>query len=221
MYNFGGGGHGGNPDTDGLSNAPSSIGISKIQPVEVLESYYPIVFERYGLNERSAGPGRRRGGFGTDYVFRLLRGEGTLSVLGDRGKFPPFGVAGGGPATVGHVTIRRGGRDEIPAQLTKADGIQLRPGDSVRVQSPGGGGYGDPLEREPSLVARDVEREYIAAEDARRDYGVVVRGDGTVDEEATARCRASAGAAQVDGPSRFPHAHGPATAPASRRHREP
>jgi N-methylhydantoinase A/oxoprolinase/acetone carboxylase beta subunit/N-methylhydantoinase B/oxoprolinase/acetone carboxylase alpha subunit len=191
MYNFGGGGHGGNAETDGLTNAPSSIGISKIQPVEVLESYYPIVFERYGLNERSAGPGRRRGGFGTDYVFRLLRGEATLSVLGDRGKFPPFGVAGGGPAAVGHVTFRRGGREEVPPQLTKADGVQLRPGDSARVQSPGGGGYGDPLEREPWLVSRDVEREYITAEDARRDYGVVVRGDFSVDEEATERLRAS------------------------------
>ncbi|HUO63286.1 MAG TPA: hydantoinase B/oxoprolinase family protein [Terriglobales bacterium] len=191
MYNFGGGGHGGNPETDGLTNAPSSIGISKIQPVEVLESYYPIVFERYGLNERSAGPGRRRGGFGTDYVFRLLRGEATLSMLGDRGKFPPFGVAGGGPAAVGHVTFRRGGREEIPPQLTKADGVELRPGDSARVQSPGGGGYGDPLEREPRLVSRDVEREYITVEDARRDYGVVVRGDFSVDEEATERLRAN------------------------------
>ena len=70
-------------------------------------------------------------------------------MLGDRGKFPPFGVAGGGPAAVGHVTFCRGGREEIPPQLTKADGVELRPGDTVRVQSPGGGGYGDPREREP------------------------------------------------------------------------
>ena len=190
MYNFGGGGHGGNPETDGLTNATSSIGISKLQPVEILESYYPVLFDRYALRERSAGAGRRRGGFGTDYSFRLLRGEAELAVLGDRGKFPPFGVAGGGPAVVGQVTFCRGGREERPPQLTKADGVHLRPGDGVRIQSPGGGGYGDPLEREPWLVARDVEREYITAEDARADYGVVVRPDLSVDEPATETLRA-------------------------------
>ena len=71
------------------------------------------------------------------------------------------------------------------------DGVHLRPRDSARVQSPGGGGYGDPLDREPALVSRDVEREYITTEDARRDYGVVMRGDVSVDEEATGRLRAS------------------------------
>ncbi len=185
MYNFGGGGHGGNPETDGLTNATSSIGISKLQPVEVLESYYPVVFDRYGLRERSAGAGRRRGGFGTDYVFHLLRGDGDVAVLGDRGKFPPFGVAGGGPAMVGEVAFCRDGREERPRQLTKADGVALRPGDTVRIQSPGGGGYGNPLDREPSLVARDVERQYITREDAQADYGVVLRADGTVDQTAT------------------------------------
>jgi N-methylhydantoinase B len=195
MYNFGGGGHGGNPETDGLTNAPSSIGISKIQPIEVLESYYPIVFDRYGLHDGSAGAGQCRGGFGTDYSFHLLRGEADLTMLGDRGKFPPFGVAGGGPASLGRVTFYLDGRDEIPPQLTKADGVHLRPGDRVRVQSPGGGGYGDPLDRDPSLVARDVEREYFSAADARRDYGVVVGPDFTVIEPDTGTLRASMRAA--------------------------
>jgi N-methylhydantoinase B len=191
MYNFGGGGHGGNPETDGLTNACSSIGISKIPPVEVLEGYSPIRFEHYALRERSAGAGRRRGGFGTDYSFRLLRGEAELGLLGDRGKFPPFGVAGGKPAAVGEVTFTRSGQTERPPQLTKADGVQLRPGDTVRVQSPGGGGYGDPLDREPWLVARDVRRAYITIEDAREDYGVVLRPDLSVDEAATVALRAS------------------------------
>lgn len=190
LYNFGGGGHGGNPESDGLTNACSSIGISKIPPVEVLESRYPILFERYALRERSAGAGRRRGGFGTDYEMRLRRGEADLSLLGDRGKFPPFGVAGGQPATVGQVAILRDGREERLPQLTKADGVPLRPGDGVRVQSPGGGGYGDPLEREPWLVARDVERGYVTSDDARSDYGVVLRPNLRVDDDATERLRA-------------------------------
>jgi N-methylhydantoinase B len=81
MYLFSGGGYGGWWRTDGLTNGCSSVGISKTQPVEILEQHYPILFDRFALREGSGGAGRHRGGFGVDYQVRLLRGEAKASFL--------------------------------------------------------------------------------------------------------------------------------------------
>jgi N-methylhydantoinase B len=189
MYQISGGGYGGNADHDGLSNGCSTIGISKSQPVEVMEQYYPILFKRYALHDGSGGAGERRGGLGLHYEVELLRGEARASFVMDHGRFGPPGVLGGGDGGANLVKVHRGGGTLIPEHLSKDQDIPLRPGDRVEVMTPGGGGYGDPLARSAALVVRDVGRGYYTAEQARALYGVVLRADGAVDEAATTKLR--------------------------------
>jgi len=174
MYVFSGGGYGGSAEDDGLTNGCSTIGISKTQPTEVLEQHYPVLFERYALRERSGGAGKTRGGFGVDYKIRVRRGEALLSFLMDHGRFGPPGLFGGRDGAPNEVIVHREGGDYVSPHLSKDEDIRLVAGDSITVRTPGGGGYGDPRRRDPALVARDVARGYLTAEDAARDYAVVV-----------------------------------------------
>ena len=174
MYVFSGGGYGGSGDGDGLTNGCSTIGISKTQPTEVLEQHYPILFEQYALRERSGGAGRTRGGFGVDYKIRMRRGEALLSFLMDHGRFGPPGMLGGRDGAPNEVTVTRQGGDYVSPHLSKDEDIRVVAGDAVTVRTPGGGGYGDPWQRDPALVARDVARGYLTADDASSDYGVVL-----------------------------------------------
>ena len=174
MYVFSGGGYGGSGDGDGLTNGCSTIGISKTQPTEVLEQHYPVLFERYALRERSGGAGRTRGGFGVDYKIRVRRGEALLSFLMDHGRFGPPGMLGGRDGAPNEVTVSRQGGDYVSPHLSKDEDIRVVAGDAITVRTPGGGGYGDPWQRDPALVARDVARGYLTADDASADYGVVL-----------------------------------------------
>lgn len=160
MYNFSGGGYGGWWAGDGISNGCATIGISKSQPVEVLELRHPVLFEHYALREGSAGPGKYRGGLGVSYRMKLLRGTGTASFLMDHGRQGPPGTLGGQAGAPNKITISRGGRIEIPEHLSKGEGYVLRPGDWIDVNTPGGGGYGDPRERDPSRIERDRKNGY-------------------------------------------------------------
>jgi N-methylhydantoinase B len=156
MYQISGGGYGGNIGHDGLSNGCSTIGISKAPPVEIMEQQFPVLYRRYALHEGSGGAGRHRGGLGLDYEIELLRGTARASFVMDHGRFGPPGVLGGGPGAPNRVEVIRGGETFIPEHLSKAQGIDLRPGDRVRVRTPGGGGYGDPAERDPTATAEDI-----------------------------------------------------------------
>lgn len=189
MYQISGGGYGGNADHDGLTNGCSTIGISKSQPVEVLEQYYPVLFRRFALREGSGGAGAQRGGFGVHYEVELLRGEAKASFVMDHGRFGPPGVQGGGDGAPNVVRVHRGGEVLVPEHLSKDQDIPLHAGDRVEVMTPGGGGYGDAFARDPVLVARDVGRGYYTAEEAYRLYGVTLAADGGVDEAATAALR--------------------------------
>jgi N-methylhydantoinase B len=190
MYQISGGGYGGNADHDGLSNGCSTIGISKSQPVEVLEQYYPVLFRRFALREGSGGAGRHRGGFGVHYEVELLRGEARASFVMDHGRFGPPGVLGGGDGGANVVKIHRGQTVTIPEHLSKDQDIPLKVGDRVEVMTPGGGGYGDPFAREPALVAGDVARGYYSDAEARALFGVALDADGGVDLAASAALRA-------------------------------
>jgi N-methylhydantoinase B len=202
MYVFSGGGYGGSFDGDGLTNGCSAIGISKIPPVEVCEQRYPVLFEEYALREGSAGAGRHRGGYGVAYRTRLMRGDGVASFMMDHGRFGPPGVLGGQPGAPNEIVVGRDAEEIRPAHWSKDEDLALRPGDWVQVRTPGGGGYGNPLERDPALVLRDVRRGYLTAAEAAEQYGVVVResnGDDPspgradaleLDVEATAASRA-------------------------------
>ena len=189
MYQISGGGYGGNCDHDGLSNGCSTIGISKSQPVEVLEQYYPILFRRFALREGSGGAGKHRGGFGVHYEVELLRGEARASFVMDHGRFGPPGVVGGADGGPNVVKVHRGRETLIPEHLSKDQDIPLQVGDRVEVMTPGGGGYGDPFARDPALVARDVRRGYYTAAEVRALFGVALGADGAVDAAATAAMR--------------------------------
>ncbi len=190
MYVFSGGGYGGSAEDDGLTNGCSTIGISKTQPAEVLEQHYPILFEQYALRERSGGAGRTRGGFGVDYKVRIRRGEALLSFLMDHGRFGPPGLFGGKDGAPNEVVVERQGTSYRSPHWSKDEDIRVGAGDTVHVRTPGGGGYGDPLTRDPELVRRDVARGYFTVEDAARDYGVVVTGEPLgVDRDGTERLR--------------------------------
>jgi N-methylhydantoinase A/oxoprolinase/acetone carboxylase beta subunit/N-methylhydantoinase B/oxoprolinase/acetone carboxylase alpha subunit len=162
MYIFSGGGYGGFPGGDGISNGCSSIGISKTQPVEVLEQNFPILFDTYALREGSAGAGQWRGGFGLDYKVRLLRGEASASFMMDHGRTGPAGLLGGADGAMNDIEVCLGGRSERPQYGSKGAGYALSPGDWVRVLTPGGGGYGDAQERDPALAVRDKRRGYLS-----------------------------------------------------------
>jgi N-methylhydantoinase B len=190
MYQISGGGYGGNADHDGLSNGCSTIGISKSQPVEVLEQYYPVLFRRFALREGSGGAGQHRGGFGVHYEVELLRGTARASFVMDHGRFGPPGVEGGGEGGRNIVKVHRGGQTLIPEHLSKDQDIPLAVGDRVEVMTPGGGGYGNPFARDPDAVVRDVRRAYYTRQEAEALFGVALGPEGGLEEAATEALRA-------------------------------
>ncbi|WP_153769083.1 hydantoinase B/oxoprolinase family protein [Labrenzia sp. CE80] len=172
MYQISGGGYGGNSDHDGLANGCSTIGISKAPPVEIMEQQFPVLYHRYALREGSGGAGKQRGGFGLDYEIELLRGHATASFVMDHGRFGPQGALGGEDGMPNSVVVWQGGKAIVPEHLSKAQDIPLKPGDRVRVGTPGGGGYGDPTERDPKLIAEDVRLGRYSAAQAAELFGV-------------------------------------------------
>ncbi|MEL6236439.1 MAG: hydantoinase B/oxoprolinase family protein [Pseudomonadota bacterium] len=190
MYQLSGGGYGGNLREDGLSNGCSTIGISKAPPVEIMESRFPVLYRRYALRDGSGGAGAQRGGFGLDYEIELLRGAARASFVMDHGRFGPPGVLGGGDGAPNQVAVWQGGTRHVPLHLSKAQDIPLAPGDRVEVRTPGGGGYGDPLQRDPARVAEDVRLGYYTPDAARALFGVVLL-DGKPDLAATEAERAA------------------------------
>lgn len=184
------GGIGARPHLDGENALINYMGNCSSQPVEVWESMYPLRISQYRLRPDSAGPGRRRGGFGLEVSYEAVESGLQASVFTERQRFAPFGLAGGQPASLGRYFIRRG--DERIPIPTKTSGLWLRAGDGIDVESAGGGGYGDPFEREPELVAQDVREGLVSVEAAALEYGVVVSPEGTLDLAATGRRRDAA-----------------------------
>lgn len=168
MYQISGGGYGGFAGGDGIANGCSTIGISKAPPVEIMEQKFPVLYRRYALHEGSGGAGKHRGGLGLDYEIELLRGTAHASFVMDHGLTGPQGVLGGGDGAVNRVEVMRDGKVLVPEHLSKAQDIALAPGDSVRVRTPGGGGYGNPAERDPERVAEDLRLGRYLAEDIQR-----------------------------------------------------
>ena len=192
LYLISGGGYGGSAGGDGISNGCSTIGISKTTPLEVVEQRYPVLFEEYALHEGSGGAGARRGGVGVRDKVKLRRGAARASFVMDHGRVGPQGALGGADGGVNKVLVTRGGRAYVPPHLSKDQDIEIGPGDTVEVSTPGGGGYGDPLARDPALVARDVARGYYTVAQAAERFGVVLGSAGRVDQSATSARRGRA-----------------------------
>jgi N-methylhydantoinase B len=171
MYQISGGGYGGSSTGDGLSNGCSTIGISKSPPVEVMEQAFPVLYRHYALHEGSGGAGKHRGGFGLSYEIELLRGEARASFVMDHGRTGPLGALGGADGGVNRVTVIRGGEAHVPPHLSKEQDIPLKAGDRVQVNTPGGGGYGEPGERDRALVERDVALGYYSRAEASAKFG--------------------------------------------------
>ena len=192
MFCFFGGGLGGNPDGDGLNHGNNPISTATIPPLEILESLYPVMFTQWALRPDSGGPGQHRGGLGAIYELTTLSESGAeVFLLGERGKYPPFGVNGGQTAALNRFVYETDVGERIPALVSKITDVRIKPGQKVRLETPGGGGFGDPAARDPARVARDVRLGYVSPEAARRDYKVELTRDGAVDDAATASQRAS------------------------------
>jgi N-methylhydantoinase B len=152
-------------------------GDTRIIPVELQESMYPYRLEEFSLREDSGGAGTYRGGMGFRKRYRVLA-DCTLNTNYERLRCPPWGVLGGGTAKPGRCIVRRkDGREEV---ASKVEGYPLEAGDSVIIETGGGGGYGDPRGRALDAIALDLKRGYITPEAAARDYGVSVAPDGAV-----------------------------------------
>ncbi|MGB9114567.1 hydantoinase B/oxoprolinase family protein [Bradyrhizobium sp.] len=193
MFCFFGGGLGGNPETDGLNHGNNPISTATIPPAEILESLYPVMFTQWALRPDSGGPGFNRGGLGAIYEIEALADGATdVSLLGERGKFPPFGVNGGKSAALNRFTYQSASGEHTPPLVSKVTDIRIDAGRHVRLETPGGGGFGNPLTRDPVRVARDVDLGYVTPAAARKDYGVVIGEDGAVDAAATAVLRSGA-----------------------------
>ena len=177
------GGTGARPAADGLSATGFPSGVMGSM-VEITENVAPLRIVRRELRADSGGPGARRGGLGQ--VIELRSSEGAPMVLFgtvDRIRHPARGRDGGAAGAAGVLELASG------AQLGGKGRFEIPGRDTLRALTPGGGGYGDPLARDPAAVAEDVADELVSVESARRDYGVALDAGGAVDEAQTARLR--------------------------------
>jgi N-methylhydantoinase B len=178
------GGTGARPTKDGLNNVGFPSGVAGV-PAEIMESLTGLVVERREVRPDSAGPGKFRGGCGQLTTFVDRSGETwSMSGMYDRLKFAAQGMLGGGPGTPGHYSL--GGE-----RAAEGDGLNPKellfhpPHSRVETALPGGGGYGNPFERDPLAVLDDALNGYVTLEAARRDYGVVIRSSQRADEQIT------------------------------------
>jgi len=182
---FPAGGTGGWAGADG-NNAVRNFAegdLSSIQPAEAIELRWPLRVERCALRVDSGGPGKQRGGLGMERELRVLAPGATLSVLSDKNIIPPYGVNGGFAGAPNRFVVRRGGREIMPSALPgKVTAFTLQQDDVVLMQSAGGGGFGDALERDPGLVQRDLKFGYVTAEAAHAIYGFDQKNAATSEE---------------------------------------
>ncbi|MGB2201401.1 MAG: hydantoinase B/oxoprolinase family protein [Pseudooceanicola atlanticus] len=175
MFSFYGGGHGGSIESDGLNHGSAPISTATIPPAEILESAYPVIFRQWALRDGSGGTGMHRGGLGAVYEIEVMDESAEAFLFGERGRFAPKGIAGGGDAAKNVFQYEQDDGWHEPALTSKMVGIPLKKGQRVRLKTPGGGGYGQPSERPAAQVARDVSLGYIDAAAADEAYGTAWR----------------------------------------------
>ena len=183
------GGGGGMPHRDGTNGSGADAAYLKNTPIEITETEVPVEFVKYGLARDTGGAGRWRGGLATEMAFRVFTPDSRITARNrDRSFFRPWGTDGGRAAGLADMVVNPDTPDA--RRMGSKDTAILQPGDVLEVRSAGGGGRGNPAEREPWRVARDVARGYVSPEAAERDYGVILK-DGEVDEAATEAARAA------------------------------
>ena len=162
MFSFFGGGHGGHSDGDGLSHGNAPISTATIPPLEILEAAYPVRFTQWALRPDSAGDGAHRGGLGAIYEIELLEDSAEAFIFGERGKSAPKGISGGREAALNVFRYQQDGGWQTPPMRSKMLGIQLKRGDRVRLETPGGGGYGEPAGRTQAAREHDRKMGYVS-----------------------------------------------------------
>ena len=185
-YEWSSGGNGAFLEADG----PSSMAaidwgdLRTVQSAEVMETRYPlrVQWTRQAMN--SGGAGHTRGGLGTRRALQLTHGQAQYSLLSDGAVVPPFGILGGESAAPVGSYIHEDGKDRPFPTPGKVGGHPMQEGDIIVLQSAGGGGYGDPLTRDPEAVLEDVVEGYVSVEQAKESYGVIVH-NGHIDHDAT------------------------------------
>jgi N-methylhydantoinase B len=200
LYEWPAGGTGGTRGADGnhAMRFYTEGDFSSVHAAEVIEAAYPLRVERRCLREGSCGDGTHRGGLGMVNEIRILGETAQLSVISDKNVIPPYGVDGGANGAGNRFVVLRDGQEIEPSPVPgKISGFPLRKGDIVSERSSGGGGWGDPLNRDPARVLDDVRLNYIAPVQARLRYGVDVREDGSLGPD-TERLRAALRAARID-----------------------
>jgi N-methylhydantoinase B/oxoprolinase/acetone carboxylase alpha subunit len=178
-YHFDGTGTGGTTLKDGNDGEITRHSNCRNTPIEVFETRYPLLTLEHGLVRDSGGAGRRRGGLGTHRTLRVTAPEITFSALFDRMKIAPPGLFGGGGGGTSALLVKRKGESEFRTfheafgvqSPTKFTNVVLREGDELRYRTPGGGGFGDPRDREPERVREDVLEGWVSRDAAARDYG--------------------------------------------------
>jgi N-methylhydantoinase B len=185
LFQIGFGGIPGRPFGDGADGHSLWPGFTNV-PNEFLERYFPMVIERYESVADSGGAGRYRGGNGIHMTYRFTQ-AGTIAIHDDRWFVPPWGVNGGEPGGRSWKTLIKASGEEISLP-SKCDNVQVQDGDLLHFVTWGGGGWGDPLEREPEVVALEVERGLVTVEGALA-YGVVASAEGALDSVATEALR--------------------------------
>jgi N-methylhydantoinase B len=181
------GSYGGRNGMDGMDAVDTLYANTRNNPIEDIETHLPLRVSRYELREDACGAGEWRGGLGSVREFEYLT-DGGASVEGEGHDFAPWAFAGGAsgrPAEL-HLVHRNGDDESLPSKVPH---MRVLAGVRFACIGPAGGGYGDPLRRDPKRVCDDVADGLITAATARRDYGVVSRCDGLLDEAETAALR--------------------------------
>jgi N-methylhydantoinase B/oxoprolinase/acetone carboxylase alpha subunit len=182
---------GGRPHADGLDGTSLAVSTGSSVPAEVVALEHPVQLDFCGYVPDSPGAGRFRGGMAVMREYRLLADEANLQYRTERRKFRPYGSQGGHPGSASIVLWNPEGEARL---LPEKGEIRMRRGDVIRFCQASGGGYGDPLERDPFQVARDVRDELVSAATARSVYGVSIDpATGRVVEEETRQLREGLG----------------------------
>jgi N-methylhydantoinase B len=155
------GGSGGHPEQDGANAYSSGMHNNSNIPIEMIEYDTPLSIARYGLLPDSGGAGQHRGGLGLYREWRVDSEQCVFTANLDRFKVPPFGLNGGKPARLGRLLLIREGRAQ-PLK-SKVTGLLLNRGDIIRLETSGGGGWGDPGLRDPAAVETDRRLGYVSA----------------------------------------------------------
>lgn len=196
------GGLGARSCKDGISVMSCHVTNCPVPPIEAQEIEAPVLFLERAILADSAGAGKFRGGFAQKRKWKVLGYDAQFFHTSQKSKIPPRGLFGGLPGKSGQWIINEGTGSEQVLEYAMGDVIFLNYGDTVTCITPGGGGYGDPLERDPELVKEDIAIQLLSIEEAKEQYGVVLKsGTLQVDYEATERLRSMRKVPYTDGNS--------------------